>query len=153
MAAAPAPAPKKKRTGLIVLIVVLAVAIVGTGVFLGVKSVIGNRLTSYCQTFKSMETQMTDAATQMSTAASAGDISGVSDALDSMISSFTNLQTTNPPDTVSPALETFIRDFGAIKQATDTDGLEGFVTSYTTYASEIDQASTTIDDASVAYCT
>lgn len=136
-----------------VAIIIVAVALVGTGVFFGYRSVVGNRLTPYCKAFASVGDQMDDLESQMNDATSDEDMDQMGEIMGEMIDLFDQLRNASPPDTVSPSLDTVYDYLTHIKEAIDSGDMSGYID----YVSQHDPdefmtAATTVDTESLAYC-
>ena len=147
------PAPKKRKTGLIVAIVIIAVAVLATASYFGVKLVVGNKLTPYCQTALTVSSQIEDLSNQLTTASTDGDMDEMSRIIGEMIDLFDQLRDASPPDTVAPSLDTVYDYLTHIKEFIDSKDMVGYL-EYTSQHDpmEFASAASTVDTATVEYC-
>lgn len=151
--ALPAPPAKKLKTWMVVLIVVVAVAIVASVGVIGFRAVVGNRLTPYCRSFIGLGSQVSQIQDEFNQAQRSQDPAQISAALGTLITTFNGLDAASPPPSVAPSLTTIISDLTSLKRYTDTKDLMGYITYLASGRSgELTDALTTMDNASVAYC-
>lgn len=153
---APAPAPmKKSKAWLIVLIIVLVVlGAIAALCFTVLRPVIfGHRSTPYCQTYIRLSHEMPEANQRLADAQADGDLPAVEAALNEIIGQFQELRDANPPENISPSIDTVITYFTDLKEfvaADDPEGYNDYLSSQSTES--FTQATTAIDDDTVIYC-
>jgi len=139
---------------MVILIVVVAMAVLATAGVLVAKSVFGNFLDPYCRTAGSVSAQLEDLNTQLTTAASTFNMDEMSDIMGQMITLFEQMRDASPPDTVTPSLDTLLDYLTHVKDYIDSRNLWGYLAYSSQHSNqEIQDAVTTLQTASLEYCT
>jgi len=138
---------------LIVAIVIIAVAIVAAGGYFGFKEAIGNKLTPYCRAAANVSSQIEELSNELTAASTEVDLDQMSQIMGQMITLFDQLRDANPPDTVSPSLDTVYDYLTHIKEFIDDKDMVGYVNYMSQHdPAEFATAATTVDTASNQYC-